>query len=146
MTSPASPPFPSAAERHDASRRLYLARDLEGYMAFFAPDLAYRRAGGESVTLPQLTRDVADQFRRFATVDWTSRVESEERNGDRVIEIVSQNGTFGATAFGLLHREWKLERRARYTWKVHEGTWRIAEVQVLEERLTGSGLKFGPSR
>jgi len=136
-------PFPPAAERHEASRRLYLARDLQGYMSFFAPDLTYRRAGGESVTLTQLTRDVAEQFRRFDSADWSSRTESEERDGDRVIEIVIQSGTFGATAFGLLRREWKLERRARYMWKVHEGRWRIAEVHVLEERLTGSGLKFG---
>jgi hypothetical protein len=138
-------PFPPAAERHEASRRLYLARDLEGYMAFFAPDLIYRRAGGESLTLAQLTRDVADQFRRFNSANWTSRSESEERDGDRIIEIVSQSGTFGVTAFGILRREWKLERRARYTWKVYEGRWRIAEVQVLEETLTGSGLKFGRS-
>jgi len=44
-----APPFPSVAERYDASRRLYLARDLPGYMSFFTPDLAYRQANGKVI-------------------------------------------------------------------------------------------------
>ncbi|PYV10590.1 MAG: hypothetical protein DMG07_20845 [Acidobacteria bacterium] len=57
-----APPFPSIAERHDASRRFFLARDLPGYMSFFTPDLAYRQANGKVITLQQLTHDVEEQF------------------------------------------------------------------------------------
>src|SRR5258705_6659404 len=138
-----APPFPSIAERHEASRRQYLARDIAGYMAHFSPDLEYRQANGDVVRLEQLTRQVADQFRRLGTAEWISRVESEERAPDHVIEVVRMTGTFLATAFGFIHRLWRLERRARYTWRVHEGHWRISEVHVLEERVVGEGFKFG---
>jgi hypothetical protein len=138
-----APPFPSVAERHDASRRLYVARELVGYMSFFSPDLAYRQANGKVVGLRQLTNDVEEQFRRLGAVDWVSRVESEERSPDQVIEVVSQTGTIVTTAFGLLHRMWRLDRRGRYTWRVHDGRWRIAQVDVLEERVVGAGFKFG---
>ena len=139
-----APPFPSIAERHEASRRQYLARDLAGYMAHFSPDLEYRQANGDVVRLEELTRQVADQFRRLGTAEWISRVESEERASDHVTEVVSMTGTFVATAFGFIHRLWRLERRARYTWRVHEGRWRIAHVHVLEERVVGAGMRLGP--
>jgi len=138
-----APPFPSAAERHEASRRLYLARDLNGYMDHFTPDLVYRQADGNALNREQLTRQVADQFRRLSAADWISRVESEDRVSDRIEEVVRQTGTFVTSAFGLVHRLWKLERRARYTWKMHAGRWRICDVHVIEESLVGAGLKFG---
>ena len=138
-----APAFPSIEERHDASRRFYRARDLSGYMSFFAPDLVYRQANGTMIDLQQLSNQVADQLRRLGTADWTSRVESEERANDSVVEVVTQNGIFVATAFGVIHRAWRFERRGRYTWRVHEGRWRIAEVQVLEERIQSAGFQFG---
>ena len=130
-------------ERHEASRRFYRARDLAGYMSLFAPDLAYRQANGATIDLKQLTNQVADQLRRLGAADWTSRVESEERANDSVVEVITQNGIFVATAFGVVHRAWRFERRGRYTWRVHEGRWRIAEVQVLEERIQSAGFQFG---
>src|SRR3954470_305384 len=136
-------PFPSIAERHDKSRALYRTRDLAGYMAFFTPDLVYRQANGEALDRNQLQTSVASQLRNMSAADWTSRLESEERDADRVIETITQSETYVATAFGFLHRSWRFERRARYTWKVHEGQWRIAEVQVLEERMTDAGTRFG---
>src|SRR5882672_11617493 len=139
----AAPPFPSVAERHDASRRLYLARDLPGYMSFFTPDLAYRQANGKVITLQQLSHHVEEQFRRIGAVDWISRVESEERSPTQITEVVHQTGTAVTSAFGLLHRVWRLDRRGRYTWKVHDGRWRIAAVDVLEERINGAGMRFG---
>ena len=144
MTDPSvTIPFPPVAERHEESRRLYQARDLEGYMAFFTPDLAYRQANGATIDRQRLRSDVAQQFHRVASVDWISQVESEERAQDRVIEVVHQTGAFITSAFGLIHRVWRLDRRGRYTWKVHEGRWRIAEVHVLDERIVGDGLNFG---
>jgi hypothetical protein len=139
----AAPPFPPIAERHEESLRRYRARDLQGYMSFFAPNLSYLQANGETIHLGQLTAQVATQLRNMGSADWTSRVDSEQQDGDRITETVTQNGTYVATAFGFLHRTWRFERRARYTWKVHEDAWRIAAVEVLEERLTDEGIQFG---
>jgi hypothetical protein len=139
----APPPFPPIAERHEESRRRYRARDLQGYMSFFAPDLSYRQANGQTVNFAQLSAQVATQLRNMSAADWTARVDSEERDGDRITETVTQNGTYVATAFGFLHRTWRFERRAKYTWKVHEGAWRIASVEVVEERMTDEGIRFG---
>lgn len=143
MTNTPAPAFPPAAERHEESLRLYRARDLQGYMSFFAPDLSYRQANGETLNLAQLTAQVATQLRNMSSADWTSRVDSEQRDGDRIAETVAQSGTYVATAFGFVHRTWRFERRARYTWKIHEGAWRIAAVEVLEERMTDEGIRFG---
>jgi len=137
------PSFPSAAERHEESRRLFLARDLTRYMSLFAPDLIYRQRNGEVIDRNQLSKHVATQFDRLGAVNWSSDVEAEERGEDRVVETVKQTASFATSAFGLLHRTWRFERRGRYTWKVHEGRWRIAEVQVLEERVVGTGWKLG---
>jgi hypothetical protein len=112
-------------------------------MAHFAPDLAYHQADGKVIGLDQLSAQVREQLRRFTSADWTSRVESEERNGDRVTEVIAQKGIFVATAFGFIHRTWAFERRGRYTWKVLDGRWRIAEVHVLEERISSAGTRFG---
>ena len=112
-------------------------------MGPFAPDLAYRQANGAVITLAQLSSQVADQLRRFSAADWTSRVESEERNGDTVVEVIAQKGTFTATAFGVIHRAWDFERRGRYTWKALDGRWRIVEVHVLEEKISGAGIRMG---
>ena len=138
-----APTFPPIEERHEASRRAYLARDLAGYMGHFAPDLVYTQADGKTITLAQLSSQVAEQLRRFSTADWTSRVESEERNGDTVVEVISQKGTFTATAFGIIHRAWDFERRGRYTWKPLDGRWRIVEVRVLEEKISTARTRFG---
>jgi len=112
-------------------------------MGHFAPDLVYTQADGKAITLAQLSGQVADQLHRFSAADWTSRVESEERNGDTVIEVIAQKGTFTATAFGVIHRAWDFERRGRYVWRVHEGRWRIAEVRVLEEKISTARTRLG---
>ena len=138
-----NPPFPPLEERHEASRRAYLARDLQGYMGHFAPDLVYTQADGKTITLAQLSSQVSQQLQRFSSADWVSKVESEERNGDTVVEVITQKGTFNATAFGLIHRAWEFERRGRYTWRVHEGRWRVAEVEVLEEKISAAKTRFG---
>lgn len=137
------PTFPPAAERHETSRRLYLAKDLQGYIDLFAPDVAYKQANGTTITRDQLARNVADQFHKLGTAEWTSEVESEDRKPDEVVETVRQTGVFVATAFGFLHRVWRLERRGRYTWRVQDGLWKIAAVEVLEEKLTSEGTKLG---
>jgi hypothetical protein len=112
-------------------------------MDLFTPDLAYKQANGATLGRDQLARNVADQFHKLDTAEWTSQVESEERTPDAITETVRQTGTFVATAFGFIHRVWRLERRGRYTWRLRDNQWKIAAVEVLEEKMTGEKTKFG---
>jgi hypothetical protein len=112
-------------------------------MAIFAPDLIYHQADGKTINLQRLTKDVARQFRSQGDADWTFTLHDQVHEGGVVVETVAQSGWFAATAFGLLHRVWLLERQGRYVWKLHDGRWCIGEVTILREKVTPAGFQFG---
>lgn len=146
MTDDQTTPLAPAEQRHEASRIAYKNRDLTAYMSPFSPDVKYLRADGQSIDHAQLSRNVASQFRRLSAADWVSFVEASEARDDEVIETVSQSGWIMSTAFGFVHRIWRLDRRGLYTWRLGPGGWQITEVAVLSETVTSNGIRFGKRR
>jgi len=63
--------------------------------------------------------------------------------GGEVRETLIQEATAEATAFGFVHRRWKINRWGIYTWTVQEGRWVIKQVQVLSETVTPAVWWFG---
>lgn len=130
---------------HDRARAAFLARDLDGYREIFAPALSYRQADGRVIDRDQLMRDVADQLRRFDRVrsSFTREHLDVGAGGDRATETLTQEVAAGVTVFVVVHRAWRLTRRARYAWARREGRWQIDAVEVLEERPGPGGFAFG---
>jgi hypothetical protein len=128
---------------HAHARRAYLDRDLDAYMAGFTPDLSYRQANGKVIGKDQLSRDVRSQLVRIAETVPVFKRQSVRPLSDGAEETLVQTVWGFATAFGLLHRIWHLERHATYTWVVLQGVWRIRAVDVHSESLAHAGWRFG---
>ena len=128
---------------HVRAQRAFESCDLEAYMAIFSPDLAYRRANGQSISRDQLARDVSIQFRRLKTAVSSYSRESIRLNGDEVQELLEQRASASATAFLIVHRIWDLKRKALYTWRNSIDGWQIVEATILEEQLSSRGFSLG---
>jgi hypothetical protein len=137
--------LPPLEELHHKVRAAYVARDLNSYMHFFSSDLRYHQADGRTIGREQLARDVQSQFDRISAVDAASRNETVEIDTEGVVETVTQWGWIATSAFGFLHRLWRLERRGRHRWRQTEDGWKIVEVTVLKEKVVGHGVQLGRS-
>jgi hypothetical protein len=129
---------------HDQAQQAHLDRNVEAYMACFTRDLSYRQADGKVIGWEQLSRDVESQLRRIAASVSTFQRRSLRALSKGAEEELVQTAWGCATAFGLLHRIWHLERNATYSWVVQDGVWRINAVYVASERLSHAGWRFGP--
>ena len=125
-------------ERHAAIRDAFMRRDAAAYRAMFSAGLRYRQPDGRVIDRDQLMRDVAAQFRRLDQSDTSSVREALEVDGAEYTETVRQAGWATASAFGFIHRIWRVDRHARWTWAHEDGVWTIVRVEVLDERVRGS--------
>jgi hypothetical protein len=135
--------LPPLEELHRRARAAYLARDLKSYMELFSPDLRYHQANGRTIGRDQLARDVDSQFRRVSAIDAAFRTDRVETDSEGVIETGTQWGWIATSAFGFLHRLWRLQRRGQNRWRQAEGGWIIVEVTVLQESVVGNGFQLG---
>jgi len=129
-------------EAHHTAQTAFQARNLKGYMAAFTLDLAYKQLDGTTIGRDALRKDVARQFDRVSAVSSQFARESFQANGTEVSEALRQSVWFATTAFGILHRVWRLERRGLYTWRRGSQGWQIAAVEVFSERLVGAGFQI----
>ncbi len=130
-------------ERHAEAQLAFARKDLDAYRELFSPYLYYRQRNGRVIGRDDLMRDVAIQFRRLDSVKSAFIREDLNVTGEEVRETLIQEATATATAFGLVHRRWKIIRRGIYTWRVEEGRWVIKEVEVLSETMTSAGWWIG---
>ncbi|NLS18602.1 hypothetical protein HGP16_18770 [Rhizobium sp. P40RR-XXII] len=133
-------------ERHAAARAAFLNRDIAAYQVLFSPTLAYQQVDGVVIDRRQLMQDVALQFRRRYKAQWQFSREDLNIDLDEITETLNQVVTLEASAFGLIHRTWKLNRRAAYAWTKLSGVWAIERVQVFSEEIKHLGWRFGLRR
>jgi hypothetical protein len=129
-------------ERHAAGQAIYARRDIDGYRELFSPTLSYRQANGKVIGRDELMRDVARQFRNLTNARSSFTREQLSVDGGNVVETLTQLATAQATAFGIVHRLMRIERRGMYSWTNVDGVWRIAAVRILNEKMTSS-WRFG---
>jgi hypothetical protein len=129
--------------RHLAAMGAFSRRDLDAYRQVFSPTLAYQQADGRIITRDQLMRDVARQFRRLSHVKASFVRERMSIAGDEATELLVQEASLEATAFGVVHRSWRLTRRGDYVWTKLEGLWVIQRVKVFSETVLPAGWRFG---
>lgn len=129
--------------RHAAAQEAYRRKDIASYQAMFSRDLVYRREDGSVVGRAALMKDVQDQFDRFGKVDSRFVRESLQIVDGNVAERLRQTATAETSAFGLVHRRWRMMRRGRYTWSLTDGVWTITSVKVHAEETRPDGWRFG---
>jgi hypothetical protein len=129
--------------RHAEAQRAFAARDIAAYRDLFAPTLAYQQPDGRVIGRDQLMRDVATQFARLSRVRSSFRRLDLALSADGATETLAQVGELAATAFGIIHRRWRLERRGAYSWVEIDGRWVIARVRVDAETMSPAGWSFG---
>jgi hypothetical protein len=133
-------------EAHEAAKRAFRCKDLEAYRNGFSPSLTYRQADGTIIDRDQLMRQVAQQFRALTYVNSSFVRERLSVVDERVTEILLQEASLEATAFGFAHRSWKLIRRGEYEWIKMGAAWVIQHVQVHSETVRHAGWRLGPKR
>jgi hypothetical protein len=129
--------------RHAEAKSAFARKDIGTYREIFSPSLAYCQPDGRVIGRDELMRDVAAQFRRLDSAESRFFREDMSIASDEVRETLMQEATAEATAFGFVHRRWKINRRGIYTWTAQEGRWVIKRVQVLSETVTSAGWRFG---
>jgi hypothetical protein len=121
---------------HDVARRAYSDRDAAAYMTVFHPELEYVQFDGRTIGRDQLVRDVRDQLARVHTATSEYRRDSMSvESADDVTEFVVQRASFTVRAFGVVRREWSVQRRGRYQWVRTLAGWQIRRVQILSEEV-----------
>ncbi len=128
---------------HAAAKLAFAHKDIGAYRDIFSPSLAYRQVDGRVIGRDELMRDVAVQFRRLDSAKSAFIREHLSVTSDEAIETLIQEVTIETTAFGFVHRRWKINRRGLYTWIHREGRWMIKQVEVLSETVTSAGWWFG---
>jgi Domain of unknown function (DUF4440) len=132
--------------RHAAAQIAFSHRDLDAYRALFSPSLSYRQADGRVIGRDELMKNVASQFRRLSMTKSSFSREQFSVGGNEAAETIRQSATAEATAFGLLHRRWKIDRHAAYRWTKINGVWTIGSVSVFSETMTGDGWRLGVAK
>jgi hypothetical protein len=130
-------------ERHSAANAAFVTRNILAYQDIFSPSLVYQQADGTVIDRGQLMRDVALQFRNLSQAKSSYFRESLVAVGDRVTETLVQTAETQATAFGILHRRRRIDRRGDYTWSKSSGVWLIERVKVLSETGFPAGWRIG---
>jgi len=144
MTSdPIDPVLREIEDAHQISRAAFQAHDLKTYMDIFALDLSYRQPDGKTIGRDQLQKDVSQQFNRLSAARWDYARESFQSTPAEATETLSQTAWLATTAFGVIHRLWRLERRGNYTWRRKDNRWQIALVEVVFERVVAAGVQVG---
>ena len=129
--------------RHLVAMDAFSRRDLDAYRQIFSPTLAYRQVDGRIIGRDRLMHDVARQFRRLSHVKASFVRERLSLAGDDATETLVQEAHLEATAFGFVHRSWRLTRRGDYSWTKPDGLWVIQRVKVLSETVLPAGWRFG---
>jgi len=124
--------------RHAEAAAAFARRDIEAYRDLFSASLRYRQADGRVVDRDRLMADVRAQFGRLDWAESRYTREALEVEGSRAAETLLQTASGGTSAFGILHRIWRLTRRGRYLWSMEDGRWKILDVHVLSEEVRGS--------
>jgi len=133
--------------RRARARLALIEKDLIGYMALFSPELTYRQLDGRTIDRTRLAQDVQRQIETLENAESVPHRESLELTDIGAVEIVAQEATATASAFGgLLKREFRVLRKGRYIWKRIADEWCIAMVEILEEQVAGSRIRFSLAR
>ena len=130
-----------------SAQRALLEKDLVRYMSLFSPQLTYRQLDGRTIDRTRLAHDVQRQLETLESPGSRSQRQSLELTDMGAVEIINQEASATATAFGgLLRREFRVRRKGRYVWTQTAGEWYIAEVEILEEQVVGSRIRLGLTR
>ncbi|HUQ18227.1 MAG TPA: hypothetical protein VM099_01330, partial [Gemmatimonadaceae bacterium] len=121
---------------HERAKRAYAARDSAEYLEIFHPDLEYTQLDGRTISRDQLRQNVSTQLAHVDTA--ASEYHRDELivgSPSEVTEVVDQTATFSVRAFGLIRREWRVDRRGRYQWCRTSAGWQIRRVQIISEKV-----------
>src|SRR3990172_486514 len=118
---------------HARAKAAFGAKDLDGYMAAFSPDLAYKQVNGKIIYYDQLKIDIASQFARVSRVESSFTREQIEWAGSEVVEHLTQTAIAEEKIFLVFTRKWQVHRRGLYTWSKSNLGWVISKVEVVEE-------------
>jgi hypothetical protein len=128
---------------HENARAGFLRRDATAALAPFSPTLQYRQVDGRIIGYSQLLSQVETQLRRLSAAATAYRRESLAIGDDHAAETLVQSAWGCGTAFGIVHRGWRIRRRSRWTWRLMGSAWQVHLVEVLEEHVSPAGLSFG---
>ena len=128
---------------HELARRRFLERDIDAYLSIFSDQVSYRQLDGKVVGFSRLHGDVSRQLHSITAADWKFERHTLEVLNGSPIEVLTQSGYVATTAFGLLHRIWKLFRRGRYSWTREGSDWKIISVEIESETIQAVGIQFG---
>jgi hypothetical protein len=118
-------------------------KDINEYLNIFSEDLKYTQLNGKTIGKKQLTNNTKSYFNRVHSVFTKYEVISKEFNEEEYIEELTQETSVLIRGFIFLLFEWKVNRKAIYTWQNIKNNWRITSVKVLSEKTNlGRRIKF----
>ena len=125
-------------ERHAAAKIAFGNKDTNAYRSLFSDDLQYVQSDGIMIDKVHLMQSVKTQFTRLSRADSSFAREQLSIDWPKVSETLLQLVIAEASAFYLLRRIWRIERRGIYTWALEDRQWKIASVEVLSENVDSS--------
>jgi len=111
-------------------------RMFENYIDVFGDDLKYKQLDGKIIDKARLSTDIKFYFNRV--INYTSSFDrlSFMIEKDVIIEELIQHASISLKVFFFFSKTWKVQRKGIYKWKSIDNSWKIINVEILEEKIT----------
>lgn len=110
-------------------------KEFASYMNIFSDDLIYKQMSGKSINKGQLSNDTHKYFARIISYSNNYERIHFSMENDFFIEKLVQKATVTIRVFLFFSKKFKVEREGIYKWKKVDNVWKIAEVEIVNEKI-----------
>lgn len=110
-------------------------KEFASYMNIFSDDLTYKQMNGKSINKGQLSNDTHKYFARIISYSNNYERIHFSMENDFFIEKLVQKATVTIRVFLFFSKKFKVEREGIYKWKKVDNVWKIAEVEIVNEKI-----------
>ncbi|WPV00565.1 hypothetical protein SNE26_02140 [Mucilaginibacter sp. cycad4] len=122
-------------DAHIIAKKAQQNKELDLYIDIFADDLQYKQLNGKTIGKKQLAADVKRYFNRVKSFSSNYRRTEFSFSEGKVTERLTQYSEVSIRVFIFFTKKWTVEREGIYEWKMIKDSWKIFNVEVLNERI-----------
>ena len=121
---------------HVAANEALENKQLATYIGFFTDNLQYKQRNGKIIGKAQLTKDIKLYFKRIRSFSGCYERKIFTIDEDKIVERLIQQSTVAIRVFIVFSKNWTVEREGIYKWVKVNGSWKIWNVEILNEKIS----------
>lgn len=121
---------------HKKSILALKSKNLAEYLSLFDDSLSYRQFNNKIIDKNTLKKDQKSYFPRISSVDNSYERLNYKYENDIFSETLIQSSAVSIRVFLFFKKNWTVNRKGIYRWKLINSEWKIVEVHILYENIT----------